>query len=447
MATRKRTRSRWTASNLCTLITQGTDGSEDHPIYVPTVTSRTNFASYGIVESITDEDRKVNYRYGYDTTSKDRGGPMTLQRVEHFNYPSTFRGARYLYWPSGNPRGSVTVSGGLITNDWGLINPVTGRPNPTGWDSAAGLPKPSDFLETASKGPTGFRKFSPVKPQANTSQLLGELLHSIPTIPGLLLSRLFSLRNVGREHLNVEFGWAPLLKDIQDLIKVTLEFEKRYKQLVKQSGVPVRRRGQIDVDNPLSTNTVTKGSHHSVPTLNGYLYEFATAPETKTTSFTSSKKHLFSAKFVYFLPASSKDGIDDRHRAAMLRILYGIDLSPRTVWNLMPWSWLVDWFTNIGDNISNAVEASLDNLVAEYAYCTGFYQDVMDVTVSGVCKVDNQLGGLRQQYYPYTTRYRRIRTVIERTKASPYGFEFTIPTLSEKRKAILAALLLTRSRA
>lgn len=33
------------------------------------------------------------------------------------------------------------------------------------------------------------------------------------------------------------------------------------------------------------------------------------------------------------------------------RLANGIDITPRTLWELMPWTWLGDWFTNIGDFI------------------------------------------------------------------------------------------------
>jgi hypothetical protein len=48
--------------------------------------------------------------------------------------------------------------------------------------------------------------------------------------------------------------------------------------------------------------------------------------------------------------------------------LMGLDVTPAYVWNALPWSWLIDWFTNAGDCIQN-----LDSGVADRCFADCFY--------------------------------------------------------------------------
>jgi hypothetical protein len=103
------------------------------------------------------------------------------------------------------------------------------------------------------------------------------------------------------------------------------------------------------------------------------------------------------------------------------------------VWELTPWSWLADWFTNVGDVVANMSTGYAENLAAQYAYVMGTTQistcwDTSLNTKQGV--IHNSSG--------YTETYKH------RVGASPFGFGLTSNDFSARQWSILAALGLSR---
>jgi hypothetical protein len=117
-------------------------------------------------------------------------------------------------------------------------------------------------------------------------------------------------------------------------------------------------------------------------------------------------------------------------------IVLGTRLTPDVLWNLAPWSWLVDWFGNVGDVSSNATALSNDNLVMRYGYLTKKVSVTYSYTCPDVRSNGHKLGSV-------TTGL--INTSLERRRATPYGFGIDLNGLSVAQWAILGALGLTKS--
>jgi hypothetical protein len=143
----------------------------------------------------------------------------------------------------------------------------------------------------------------------------------------------------------------------------------------------------------------------------------------------------FRGAFTYHLPS----GYDSRKKLDKIHLyadkILGLDLSPETFWNLTPWSWAVDWFSNTGDVISNVQSFAKDGLVLRYGY-------IMEHSVH---KITYTLG---KSYVAYNTVSPGDVSFVTETKkripASPFGFGLTYSALSAQQKAIMAALGLSR---
>jgi len=156
----------------------------------------------------------------------------------------------------------------------------------------------------------------------------------------------------------------------------------------------------------------------------------------------SSSNYWFSGRFRYFIGpkgaqwALDKVHIPSREDYQLGRILFGIDPTDlHLYYELMPWSWLVDWVVPVGPIIDNFVNDHADNLVADYAYIMAHVSTNEQEVVSG-----KLVGGP-----PFSCSYTRISESKQRRYASPYGFGISLTSLSPSRLAILAALGLTRS--
>jgi hypothetical protein len=119
--------------------------------------------------------------------------------------------------------------------------------------------------------------------------------------------------------------------------------------------------------------------------------------------------------------------------------LLGARITPEVLWNLTPWSWAVDWFTNVGDVIHNVSRFMNDGLVMHYGYIMRKRSVTREYSHSGgVVRVANgtkPIGILTQKFKT---------TVKERASATPWGFGLTFGSFTNRQKAIMAALGLTR---
>jgi hypothetical protein len=117
--------------------------------------------------------------------------------------------------------------------------------------------------------------------------------------------------------------------------------------------------------------------------------------------------------------------------------LLGLTIDPSVAWQLSPWSWLIDWFIDIGDQMEALTVNFDDNLVLNYGYA------MRTIERSIVAKVEyldtalaHKASGLRFVDTSLTsTQKRRIR-------ANPYGFVLQTDGdfWSSYRLAVLGAL-------
>jgi hypothetical protein len=116
--------------------------------------------------------------------------------------------------------------------------------------------------------------------------------------------------------------------------------------------------------------------------------------------------------------------------------LYGLSLTPETVWNLAPWSWAVDWVSNAGDVISNLSDWATDGLVLRHGYI--MEQSFVRDTYEWYGPVN-----FWSQVYPAVFTL-ECRSKLRR-RATPFGFGLTFGDFTPRQWAIAIALGLTKT--
>lgn len=289
-------------------------------------------------------------------------------------------------------------------------------------------------------GTVGWNRFSPGTPLSSLSQFLGEL-HQLPKNPfrmaaGLVRSMRTAgskaagadmlRRSVGDHYLNWSFGWRPFLNDLEKIANFNERYFRALDQLYRDHGKTVRRRGTIS---QTSTTTVTEVSGG----VNAYVSAFAhnrAGTSKRTVSTTVNERFWFSAGFNYRLPSvNDQEGMNN-----LRQYLMGGGISPSVIWELTPWSWLADYFTNIGDTLENWEKSRAISLAARYAYV--MYK--RDVTVRSEHSVTLDTG-----FQANMSHISRTITQARRV-ASAYGFGFTSGQLNNGQIANLVALGLSR---
>jgi len=304
--------------------------------------------------------------------------------------------------------------------------PVFGKPENQGILS-------TDLSDMIGKGSTAISRVLPTNPVGDASVFLGELREGLPSVIGkdLFKSRFLDPRKLGDEYLNVEFGIKPLISDLQKFATAATQSDKIVQQLRRDSGKRVRRSYSFP---DIVSVTETVSADPPVGGNNTYLYA-GTWATSRTTTVTTSYK--FDGAFTYHMDLG--DSLHSRiaRIATEARLLYGADLSASTLWNLSPWSWMVDWGINMGDVLSNMSAFSKDGLVMPYGY---IQKHVVSETITRTYGGRYLNGGA-----PRLFEHKSGFETKMRIKATPFGFGFNMSGATPRQLAIIAALGLSRS--
>lgn len=288
-------------------------------------------------------------------------------------------------------------------------------------------------------GATGWKKFQPAKPVADTGVFLGEsrelprqFRDAVKALKALAFHPLRSVRNMSflsNQHLAIQFGWLPLLNDLEKFKKALDTGDAWLKRVRKYNGQWEHRGGVVaqgeyveNVGTAFMSPTPTSYSRPPEGISSGSIYA------------TIGYRVWFSAWFKYYVADFDSATTQLRLKAR----LWGLDRTPTIVWNLLPWSWLVDWFTNLGDNIDNLVP--IDGLVAKMP-CI-----MREVWTSYIAQVSQRYKLPSGGYKTVTQHNEKTRVEKARGVASPFGFGFTWDTLTPRQLSILAALGIQRAK-
>lgn len=330
----------------------------------------------------------------------------------------------------------TSTKDGLKTN----IGPFNVDPRIVSGQAAAYPPSlASSDDELKVKGTTAISICNPGNPAANASTFIGELFkEGLPSLVGARTwkDRTNHARNAGDEYLNVQFGWLPLVNDVSKFGHVVRHADTVLAQYERDSGKIVRRNFKFPTERTV-TETSTTSVFMQPLGCSGNLFISGGNFGTKTRRRVVTRDVWFSGAFTYYLP-SGYDNRNQMHRMALLADRLGLSLTPDTLWNLAPWSWAVDWFTNAGDVVNNVSRFASAGLILRYGY-------IMEHTVVQDTYTQSDAINLYDN-----ARYKVKPTILvtetkKRLPASPFGFGVTWDGLSSFQASIAAALGLSRS--
>jgi hypothetical protein len=248
--------------------------------------------------------------------------------------------------------------------------------------------------------------------------------------------RTLSAKAAGGEYLNVEFGWEPLVSDIRKAMHGVVNSHELLRAYERNSGKVVRRHYEFPLEQTESTSDLGPSNGYTLSALDTWTQD-GSKPIPHLKRFSQfSRRTWFSGAFTYHLPLGygSRFGLVDA--AAKAGYLFGIELTPETLWQAVPWTWVGGWFSNIGSLTSILSDMQTDGLVLRFGY-------VMEHSLaSDTYYLDGPTTYLPSHPLatPVTFTYERKR----RVKATPFGFELDWPSFSPRQLAISAALGLTR---
>ncbi len=282
--------------------------------------------------------------------------------------------------------------------------------------------------------------------------ILTSLRRHLVTIQGLKASGVKDAgKALGSEYLNNVFGWTPIVKDIDRAMRLLLELDslifksdstrRSVRRVIRQRGDQFSTAGRLVVQHGFSANTT---SNRDALWFNSF-EENGIGLDTRlnTAQFDYSYTDTYSvnttARFSVGLhPTPTNNGHLDRAIDLM-----GLELTPAVIWELTPWSWLIDWFLHIGTLIQNLSTLGLSNTILNYAYATGRVERFL--SARGKPTLRSEGPGLITGFSGNFLWTWKIDTKV-RIAASPFGFDVATGLLNANQLAILSALGLARSR-
>jgi len=363
----------------------------------------------------------------------DAGGPFFTQkrRIATKIRRIPFTAVR----PAGPPGGKQTA----VYN--GPRLPVA----PPGVAGGVAWPSPSiasdDDLEEL--GATAISLCKPTNSVADVLTAVSEILKDgLPHLAGSLIwkdrysaarSARSASSSLSDEYLNLQFGLLPLANDITKFADGVTRADAVLAQYERDAGKVVRRNFYFPTK---TTRTETKATDVFPWTpVGNNVWGGSAGVRTLNTELV--QRRWFSGAFTYYLPS----GYDSRNKVAGLALLaqrLGVQPSLNTIWELTPWSWAVDWFSNTGDVISNIQSFNIDGLIMRYGYMMEHTVHTHTYTFEG-CR---DILGRPLKVQPLTL----VVETKRRIAANPFGFGVSWSGLSSFQASILAALGISRSR-
>lgn len=252
------------------------------------------------------------------------------------------------------------------------------------------------------------------------------------------------LKRRGEFHLAVQFGWLPILKSAQNLVQAQSKGQKRLNQLIRDEGRNIRRRTELPNLGNTSETRFERGSQAWAilgfsPTFPSYNYG-----QNGERSFHTIRDELYSrvwavGSFRYLLPPGPRDVPWTRK---MRRRLMGSRVTPSTLYELMPWSWLIDYFSTLGDFIQATSAGVADNLVCNYAFVMSTVGQRTTVDATQYITPGQPKVGLPSIPVNAVTTW--DHSVKTRVASTPFGFGVTQESLTPHQLGILGALGLSR---
>ena len=285
-------------------------------------------------------------------------------------------------------------------------------------------------------GATAIARCKPTNSVADVATFLGELhKDGLPSVVGSRTwkRRTATAKDAGDEFLNYEFGWLPLVNDVKKFTKAVSHADAVLKQYERDAGKVVRRHYSFPEQTTTSEQVLETVAGAQAPVVFNVL---ATGPFGQVTRRVETyRRQWFSGAFTYALPS----GYDSRNAmdryALMADVVFGASLSPDILWELAPWSWAVDWFSNTGDVVSNISDWATHGLVMRYGY-------MMEHTIVKHTYSLSKSGLLNNSItVPPITLVTETKI---RRRANPFGFGLTWNGLSPLQVAIAGAIGLTR---
>lgn len=180
-------------------------------------------------------------------------------------------------------------------------------------------------------------------------------LHTSPNLRKIVFDLKKTSRDIPGEYIAYHFGWKQTYNDLVGLLELPEKMTKKYNFLIKRSGKPTTFR--------TLTKTVTGSSGVS-----GFEYNNNEMEHTRSVLSRIDREHeirlVINATFDFPpINAVTYNSINFLERIGAIP-------RPTDLYNLIPWTWLIDWFTGLGNYVELIDETNRDPSLINWGMIT-----------------------------------------------------------------------------
>lgn len=284
---------------------------------------------------------------------------------------------------------------------------------------------------------------------ASLQQSLSDLRNFALSLPSGQWDRIWNAflknpKNIPNEYLSYMFGWRQLYNDISDLLKTPDRITKKINFLLRRANKETTVRLKRPI--PLTSRPIGSGFRYSSSPL-----EY---PPTSDGSFIERSGEL---RIVMNAMFQFPDVMAPNYRETEFLRRLGVTPTPIDLYNLVPWSWLVDWFTGLNHYVEAISTVNTDKQLVNWCMITCEMKSRVVTTRNFRTRSEQSIttsnptsGGDVFTYNSQAhTSVLEIKTIVRRDVATALtGVRTTADssTLTNYQRSILGALLLQRAK-
>lgn len=252
-------------------------------------------------------------------------------------------------------------------------------------------------------------------------------------------TKLMSPKGAADSFLGVQFGWFPFINDIRDICDLVNNYDEILGRRTSKNDRWDHRERVLHEET--EENILAQGDGMKCQP-NAWWLDTLLTPSggwTKRFTYTERDSHRVwaSGDYKFYRPEfdmSKSDYGSGLNQIRRVSTLLGTNMSPSLLWKVTPWTWLADWFGNVGRIIDSVSAAGLDGVVSKNVFLMMSRRREIVLT-----QALNMASG------PIGFDFRRVITSKQRGHAlTPYQFSLLPGDLSAKQWSILGALGLSK---
>lgn len=321
------------------------------------------------------------YAYSYDTTARTRGYNQPFGEFERFSLRSFSSPARsHLTVTSVNSFsqgfGGQNYSIGTDYRRWG-VNGSSAYFTQADIDGLQNSAISAIKAELVKSGPRALMGCLPAyRPYTfgrslielrdlprslyTLNQSLGSLrdiYHSLGSVRDVVFNVAQGSKQVPKEYLGYHFAWKQMYEDIVKLVSSPERIARRINYLMRNAGKDAVLRHTLKYN---LESLTTPGLRYD------QIVEYEGNRVVSTTHERAIEIRAMCSLYFDFPPVALPV-----LRTSKFSDLLGFQLRPTDVYKVIPWTWLYDWFTNLGTYIDLIDTVNRDRTTINYGFVTG----------------------------------------------------------------------------